>query len=108
MKDTIQTAFNLLVLIAFVHIGFSWLLLIKIRHNEKLRTEFFGSIKTLLLGPKSMRLKYLFWESAPNELYLQSTSTQMLFSLARWSGWAGTFVFVLIIGMYIWWLTLAD
>jgi hypothetical protein len=81
-----QTFFNLFAIGALIHSIFSWLLLLAVRSDEKVRTELFGSIKTIVLGPKTMRLKHLFIRSVPEVVAQSSLDIRNLFWLARWSG----------------------
>jgi len=65
MPELLRTCFSLLVLTAVVHTGLSWALLIAVRRDAAARTELFGSIKTLVLGPKALRLKHIFSRPLP-------------------------------------------
>lgn len=81
-----QMAFNWFLVFAAAHTLLSWVLLLRIRQEVAVRTEIFGSIKTLILGPRTMRLKYLLWASSPMELKPLGTAIQNLFFLSVWSG----------------------
>ena len=82
-----STIFNWLVLTGAGHLFLSWLLLVAVRHDERVRGELFGSIKTLILGPKAVRLKHLFARSVPVVLAESSSYIRNLFLVVRWSGW---------------------
>jgi hypothetical protein len=81
-----QTFFHLFAIGALIHSLFSWFLLLAVRSDEKIRTELFGSMKTVALGPKTMRLKHLFTRSAPEVVAQSSLNIRNLFWFARWSG----------------------
>ncbi len=48
--------FSLIVAVIAVHSLASWWLLVLVRNDIEIRTELFGSFKTLVLGPKAIRL----------------------------------------------------
>jgi len=81
-----QMAFGWFFCFAVVHTVFSWILLLNIRNEIAIRTEIFGSIKTLILGPRTMRLKYFLWAPTPAGISSLSTSLRNVFFLAVWSG----------------------
>ncbi len=81
-----QTFCTLFVISALVHSLLSWWLLLAVRSDEKVRTELFGSIKTVVLGPKTMRIKHLFLRSVPEVVAKSSLDVRNLFWLARWAG----------------------
>ncbi|AYQ27086.1 MULTISPECIES: hypothetical protein [unclassified Polaromonas] len=81
-----EMAFSWFFCFAVLHTLFSWILLLNIRNEVAIRTEIFGSIKTLILGPRTMRFKYFLWASAPAGIHLLGASIRNLFFLAAWSG----------------------
>ena len=76
-------------------------MLFKVRSNAPLRIEIFGSIKTLILGPKAMRLKHLISRSIPNVIDLQPPAVRNAFLRAKWSGWVTMILLFAVITLQV-------
>ena len=99
--NLLRNAFSLLVIAAAFHTLLCWLLLFKVRRDESVRNEIFGSIKTLILGPKAMRLKHLFTRSLPTILELQPPAVRNIFLIAKWSGWGTAILLLVVIALQV-------
>jgi hypothetical protein len=81
-----KIAFSWFIFFAAFHSLFSWVLLSRLWSQVALRTEIFGTVKTLVLGPKTVRLRYLLWASAPLALLDQRAAIQQTYFLSIWTG----------------------
>ena len=109
MPELLRTCFSLLVLTAVVHTGLSWALLIAVRRDAAARTELFGSIKTLVLGPKALRLKHIFSRSLPAVLESHTGPVRIAYSLSKWSGWVATAMLLVVVSLLLYaWLTIKN
>lgn len=99
MHPIANNCFGLLALLAVIHTGLSWALLVAIRNDRVAREEIFGSIKSLVLGPKTVRLKYLFTRSLPTVLAGHAGPVQLLYILARFTGWLATIVLLVVLAL---------
>jgi hypothetical protein len=97
----LKSILSLLIIAAAIHTLLSWILLFKVRRNVPVRNEIFGSIKTLILGPKAMRLKHLFTRSIPNVIDLQPPAIRNVFLWAKWSGWVTMFLLLVAIALQV-------
>lgn len=104
MKILLEQIFTVFVMISLIHVACSWILLISVRNNVSVRTEIFGSIKTLFLGPKTIRLRHIFSFTEPAALNASRKSVRLQFLLAKWSGWLGIFLLLSMLVVQIYWM----
>jgi hypothetical protein len=83
--SVMKTAFAWFIFFAAFHSLFSWLLLSRLWSQSELRTEIFGTVKTLVLGPKTVRLRYLVWAKPPLQLRDQQAGIQKIYHLSIWT-----------------------
>lgn len=96
-----KVLFSLIVVVMAVHSLASWWLLILVRNDIEIRTELFGSFKTLVLGRKAIRLKQIFRTTMPPEVKKRGAAVRRAYQLAQWTGWGGSVLLVCLLLNYL-------
>ena len=97
----LRSCFGALVALAIVHTSCSWALLLALRKDQAARIDLFGSVKTIVFGPKTIRLKHIFSQSLPQALELHSAFIRSIYSLAKWSGWSAAAMTLVVAALQV-------